>query len=175
MFYKGRLFARQRILILVCLRAVQKTDTMPFLRPTKPSTVCVKPRASAKSCDLWKKVTQTVFGEGGGAAPKVMLIGEQPGDQEDLAGKPFVGPAGKLLDAALVEAGIDRRKVYVTNAVKHFKWEPRGNVAYTRNRIPPRSQLAASGSMRKSRFLSQRQSYAWELPQRRRCSVEIFA
>jgi uracil-DNA glycosylase len=79
-----------------------------------------------KSCDLWKRATQTVFGEGGGATPKVMFIGEQPGDQEDLTGKPFVGPAGKLLDTALLEAGIDRRKVYVTNVVKHFKWEPRG-------------------------------------------------
>jgi uracil-DNA glycosylase len=80
---------------------------------------------SCKACDLWKKATQTVFGEGG-SAPNVMLIGEQPGDQEDLEGKPFVGPAGKLLDAALIEAGIDRKKVYVTNTVKHFKWEPRG-------------------------------------------------
>lgn len=80
---------------------------------------------SCKACDLWKKGTQTVFGEGG-SGPNVMFIGEQPGDQEDLTGKPFVGPAGKLLDAALVEAGIDRKKVYVTNAVKHFKWEPRG-------------------------------------------------
>lgn len=79
-----------------------------------------------KACDLWKNATQTVFGEGGGAAPKIMFVGEQPGDQEDLSGKPFVGPAGKLLDKALLEAGIDRRKVYVTNAVKHFKWEPRG-------------------------------------------------
>ncbi len=81
---------------------------------------------NCKACDLWKNATQTVFGEGGGAAPKVMFVGEQPGDQEDLSGKPFVGPAGKLLDKALEEAGIDRRKVYVTNAVKHFKWEPRG-------------------------------------------------
>src|SRR5579883_1754668 len=78
-----------------------------------------------KACDLWKRGTQTVFGEGGAHA-KVMLVGEQPGNQEDLEGKPFVGPAGKLLDTALVEAGIDRTKVYVTNAVKHFKWEPRG-------------------------------------------------
>jgi uracil-DNA glycosylase family protein len=78
-----------------------------------------------KACDLWKRGTQTVFGEGASHA-KMMLIGEQPGNQEDLAGKPFVGPAGKLLDTALAEAGIDREKVYVTNAVKHFKWEPRG-------------------------------------------------
>ena len=81
---------------------------------------------TCKACDLWRNATQTVFGEGGGATPKVIFVGEQPGDQEDLSGKPFVGPAGKLLDKALEEAGIDRRKVYVTNAVKHFKWEPRG-------------------------------------------------
>src|SRR6202046_3430598 len=80
---------------------------------------------NCKACDLWKLGTQTVFGEGMPTA-KIMLVGEQPGNQEDLEGKPFVGPAGKLLDAALVEAGIDRKKVYVTNAVKHFKWEPRG-------------------------------------------------
>jgi len=78
-----------------------------------------------KNCDLWKLGTQTVFGEGGPKA-QVMLVGEQPGDQEDLEGRPFVGPSGKLLDKALEEAGIDRKKVYVTNAVKHFKWEPRG-------------------------------------------------
>ncbi|HVB36624.1 MAG TPA: UdgX family uracil-DNA binding protein [Candidatus Acidoferrales bacterium] len=80
---------------------------------------------SCKACDLWKNATQTVFGEGMPSA-KIMFIGEQPGDQEDLQGKPFVGPAGKLLDSALAEAGIDRKKVYVTNAVKHFRWEPRG-------------------------------------------------
>ena len=80
---------------------------------------------NCKACDLWKNATQTVFGEGMSSA-KIMFIGEQPGDQEDLQGKPFVGPAGKLLDSALAEAGIDRKQVYVTNAVKHFKWEPRG-------------------------------------------------
>jgi DNA polymerase len=78
-----------------------------------------------KACDLYKRGTQTVFGEGPGRA-KVMLVGEQPGDAEDFAGRPFVGPAGRLLDKALEEAGIDRRVVYVTNVVKHFKWEPRG-------------------------------------------------
>jgi DNA polymerase len=85
-----------------------------------------KAAAGCKACDLWKSGTQTVFGEGGGKNPKVMFIGEQPGHAEDLAGSPFVGPAGKLLDKALAAAGIDRRKVYVTNVVKHFKWEPRG-------------------------------------------------
>ena len=80
---------------------------------------------SCKNCDLYKHATQTVFGEGSQRS-KLLLVGEQPGDQEDLSGQPFVGPAGKLLDHALEQAGIDRKKVYVTNAVKHFKWEPRG-------------------------------------------------
>jgi len=81
--------------------------------------------AGCRMCDLWKNATQTVFGEGA-PKPRVMLVGEQPGDQEDLQGHPFVGPAGKLLDKALEEVGIDRKDIYVTNAVKHFKWEPRG-------------------------------------------------
>jgi uracil-DNA glycosylase len=78
-----------------------------------------------RDCPLWKPATQTVFGEGP-AKSRVMLVGEQPGDQEDLGGRPFIGPAGKLLDRALADAGIDRRLVYVTNAVKHFKFEQRG-------------------------------------------------
>jgi len=81
--------------------------------------------AHCTNCDLYKIGTQTVFGEGKQSA-MVMFIGEQPGDKEDLAGRPFVGPAGALLDKSLEEAGIDRAKVYVTNVVKHFKWEPRG-------------------------------------------------
>jgi len=78
-----------------------------------------------RRCELWKDATQTVFGEGPAGAT-VVFVGEQPGDQEDLAGRPFVGPAGKVFDAILDEAGIDRLKTYVTNAVKHFKFEPRG-------------------------------------------------
>src|SRR6185503_20350778 len=78
-----------------------------------------------RGCPLWKLGTQTVFGEGPPDA-RVLMIGEQPGDREDLAGRPFVGPAGKLLDQALMTAGIERNDVYVTNAVKHFKWEPVG-------------------------------------------------
>src|SRR5690242_9272091 len=102
--------------------AITAAPLMPN-RPTLP-----KLRAAAygcKACDLWKTGTQTVFGEGSPHA-KVMFIGEQPGDKEDLAGKPFVGPAGAVLDKALIAAGIDRDEVFVTNAVKHFKWEPRG-------------------------------------------------
>jgi DNA polymerase len=83
--------------------------------------------ADCRACPLWKDATQTVFGEGPQNA-QIMLVGEQPGDKEDLAGKPFVGPAGQMLDRALDEAGIDRTKVYVTNAVKHFKFVPRGKI-----------------------------------------------
>jgi uracil-DNA glycosylase family protein len=102
------------------------TLALPLFPPNASIEELQKEAAHCKACDLWKNATQTVFGEGAGAKPKVIFVGEQPGDQEDIEGKPFVGPAGKLLDSALVEAGIDRKKVYVTNAVKHFKWEPRG-------------------------------------------------
>jgi uracil-DNA glycosylase family protein len=84
-----------------------------------------KEAAECRACPLWKRGTQTVFGAGPAKA-EVMLVGEQPGDQEDRAGKPFVGPAGRLLDKALEEAGIDRDGAYLTNAVKHFKWQARG-------------------------------------------------
>jgi DNA polymerase len=96
------------------------------LIPSRPSLTSLR-RASegCTACGLYRNATQTVFGDGTAKA-EIMLVGEQPGDKEDLAGRPFVGPAGKLLDEALVEAGIDRGQVYVTNAVKHFKWEPRG-------------------------------------------------
>ena len=92
-------------------------------RPTLPSLRTAA--AGCRACPLWERGTQTVFGEGPQLA-EVMLIGEQPGNEEDLSGRPFVGPAGRLLDRVLAAAGIDRGSVYVTNAVKHFKWEPRG-------------------------------------------------
>src|SRR2546423_4841454 len=81
--------------------------------------------ADCKACDLWERGTQTVFGEGARRA-EIVFVGDQPGNEEDLTGHPFVGPAGHLLDDALAEAGIDRTQTYVTNVVKHFKWEPRG-------------------------------------------------
>jgi len=96
--------------------------------PVPETDDLVKVAAAARACracHLYKRGTQTVFGEGPKRA-KILLLGEQPGDQEDLTGKPFVGSAGKLLDRALVDAGIERGDVYVTNTVKHFKWEPRG-------------------------------------------------
>jgi uracil-DNA glycosylase family protein len=96
--------------------------------------------AHCRACHLWKHATQTVFGEGPQDAP-MMLVGEQPGDKEDLAGKPFVGPAGQMLDRALEQAGIDRDKVYVTNAVKHFKFVARGKIRL--HRKPTTSEIKA--------------------------------
>lgn len=99
--------------------------------PSAPSAASLsslrEEAAHCRACDLWKHATQTVFGEGAQHA-QLMLVGEQPGDKEDLAGHPFVGPAGLMLDRALKEAGIDRKTTYVTNAVKHFKFVPRGKI-----------------------------------------------
>jgi uracil-DNA glycosylase family protein len=101
-------------------------STAAPLIPARPTLAALQESArGCRACDLWKRGTQTVFGEGSPRA-RVMFVGEQPGDKEDLAGRPFVGPAGALLDKALEQAGINRGEVYVTNAVKHFKWEPRG-------------------------------------------------
>lgn len=93
-----------------------------------------------RRCELWRNATQPVGGQGARHA-KLMLVGEQPGDQEDRAGKPFVGPAGELLDDALAAAGIDRRQVYITNAVKHFKWELRGKRRM--HKTPAQKEVAA--------------------------------
>jgi DNA polymerase len=107
-----------------------RTDEQEYARPAQPPDTSSlgsvrEAAADCTACHLHKRATQTVFGEGPKRAA-MMLVGEQPGDYEDAAGKPFVGPAGKIMDRALEEAGIDRSQVYVTNAVKHFKWEPRG-------------------------------------------------
>jgi uracil-DNA glycosylase len=108
------------------MRKRSDKPSVPDLIPNRPTLPAVRDAAKdCQACELYKLGTQTVFGEGAKHA-ELMLVGEQPGDQEDLAGHPFVGPAGRLLDKALAEAGIDRTKVYVTNVVKHFKWEPRG-------------------------------------------------
>ena len=93
-------------------------DTMTLRTLREASSGC-------RGCDLWERGTQTVFGEGVAGAD-IMLVGEQPGDREDIEGRPFVGPAGQLLNRSLEEAGIERDDVYITNVVKHFKWEPRG-------------------------------------------------
>ncbi len=103
-----------------------ETGTAADFLPATPDLPALREAARrCRGCHLYQQATQTVFGEGRENA-EVMFVGEQPGDQEDLVGKPFVGPAGKLLDEAMVEAGIDRSQAYVTNVVKHFKWEPRG-------------------------------------------------
>ena len=104
----------------------EPVQTAAPLVPHRPTLPKLREAATGcRACPLWKTGTQTVFGEGAPHA-RVLFVGEQPGDKEDLAGKPFVGPAGKILDKGLDAAGIDRSEVYVTNAVKHFKWEPRG-------------------------------------------------
>jgi len=118
-------------------------EPVPDLLPDQPTLDNVAETArGCKACDLYKRGTQTVFGEGPKRAA-LMLVGEQPGDAEDVAGHPFVGPAGKLLDRALEEAGIDRKAVYVTNVVKHFKWEPRG-----KRRIHAKPNAAEIGACR---------------------------
>jgi len=100
--------------------------TAAALIPEQPTLEKLREAAAGcKACDLWESGTQTVFGEGSADAD-VVFVGEQPGDREDLEGRPFVGPAGQLFDEALEEAGIDRSQVYVTNVVKHFKWKPQG-------------------------------------------------
>jgi uracil-DNA glycosylase len=101
-------------------------ETAEALIPGRPSLKKLREAAAGcKACPLWETGTQTVFGEGSAQA-EVVFVGEQPGDREDIEGRPFVGPAGKLLDEALLEARIDRSRVYVTNVVKHFKWKPQG-------------------------------------------------
>ena len=95
-----------------------------------------------RGCHLWKVGTQTVFGAGARHA-EIMIVGEQPGDQEDLAGRPFVGPSGRLLDSALERAGLDRKEVYVTNAVKHFKWVPDGTGKRRIHKTPSSSEVRA--------------------------------
>jgi uracil-DNA glycosylase len=104
----------------------RRGEPVPELLPSRPTLTAVREIAKGcKACHLYARATQTVFGEGRSRA-EVMLVGEQPGDVEDIQGRPFVGPAGKLLGQALAEAGLDREIVYLTNVVKHFKWEPRG-------------------------------------------------
>src|SRR6201993_548536 len=109
-----------------------KTTAEPFVPEDRTLPVLRKAVQQCRGCDLYRNATQAVFGEieekpkPGQHEVAVMMIGEQPGDKEDIEGRPFVGPAGKLLDQCLEEANIDRSQVYVTNAVKHFKWEPRG-------------------------------------------------
>lgn len=116
------------------------TTAAPLI-PEHPTLTQLRTTAAGcQACDLWKSGTQTVFGAGDPRA-EVMFIGEQPGDREDLAGQPFVGPAGQLLDQALSEVGIDRQRTYVTNVVKHFKWIPKGRVRF--HQTPTAQEITA--------------------------------
>jgi uracil-DNA glycosylase len=131
----------QRITAAAKRVATRKPTTAAVLIPQHASVKKLREiAAGCKACPLWKNGTQTVFGEGGSHA-KVVFVGEQPGFDEDLAGKPFIGPAGKVLDRGLEAAGINREEVYVTNVVKHFKWEPKGNQHI--HKKPNASEVAA--------------------------------
>jgi DNA polymerase len=118
-------------------RTLSQSKVLPVFSTLKSARDASK---DCRACDLWRHGTQTVFGEGAAHA-RILFVGEQPGDKEDLEGRPFVGPAGALLDKALIEAGIDRKQTYVTNAVKHFKWEPRGKRRI--HKKPNSSEVAA--------------------------------
>lgn len=117
---------------------ISAADYLPAGRPTIATLRAAA--AGCRGCDLWQRATQTVFGEGR-ARPRIVFVGEQPGDQEDRQGRPFVGPAGAVLDRALHEVGLDREPLYVTNAVKHFQWVQRGKRRI--HRKPMLSQVAA--------------------------------
>jgi uracil-DNA glycosylase len=131
----------QRITAAAKRVATRKPTTAAVLIPQHASVKKLREiAAGCKACPLWKNGTQTVFGEGASHA-KVVFVGEQPGFDEDLAGKPFIGPAGKVLDRGLEAAGINREEVYVTNVVKHFKWEPKGNQHI--HKKPNASEVAA--------------------------------
>ena len=119
--------------------ALTKSST-EFVPESRDLAVLRAASQSCEGCELYKNATQTVFGEGRQQS-EIFFVGEQPGDKEDLAGHPFVGPAGQLLDACMAEAGIDRKSAYVTNAVKHFKWEPRGK--FRLHKTPGPKEVAA--------------------------------
>jgi DNA polymerase len=112
----------------------QATSARPFVPKNADLDELAQAVSGCRGCDLYKHATQGVFGEGPETA-RAVFVGEQPGEHEDVTGRPFVGPAGRMLDRALLDAGIDRSRIYVTNAVKHFKWEPRGK---RRIHAPPR-------------------------------------
>jgi uracil-DNA glycosylase len=122
------------------LKRARKIVQVASVPETRKWSILRAAALKCKACSLYRNATQTVFGEGALKA-RIVLIGEQPGDREDVEGRPFVGPAGKLLDRALEEAGISREKCYVTNAVKHFKWEPRGKRRL--HAKPDRAEIAA--------------------------------
>ena len=129
------------------MRKAAEGEEKPYYNsaePLVPKTTNLRSIAEAakacRACHLWRHGTQTVFGEGA-THPEIMLVGEQPGDKEDVEGHPFVGPAGRVLNESLAQAGIDPKRVYITNAVKHFKWEPRGQRRL--HKKPNRAEMGA--------------------------------
>ena len=120
----------------------EPNDATPFLPDRRSLKALREAAAGCRGCHLWRHATQTVFGEGAARA-RVMMVGEQPGDREDRAGHPFVGPSGALLDSALERAGIDRAETYVTNAVKHFKWVPDGQGKRRIHKSPNGAEIRA--------------------------------
>jgi len=140
---KRRVASRPETPKPMLVRAAAKTLTISaadFLPKDQSLPRLRQASHGCRGCDLWKNATQTVFGEGNPGST-VMMVGEQPGDKEDRAGRPFVGPAGAVLDKALDVAGIDRERVYVTNIVKHFKWTPKGRMRI--HKKPGTRQIAA--------------------------------
>lgn len=129
---RRRWFATFRILLAMANQSAVSAE--PFVPETRSLPVLREAVQQCRGCDLYRHATQAVFGEAetssgrGHAGVSMMMVGEQPGDREDIEGRPFVGPAGRVLDQCLEQAGIDRAAVYITNAVKHFKWEPRGKI-----------------------------------------------
>jgi len=171
--------APQRVETMMKKSAAKQDGTGEEWRPapvpdTPSLTTLRKAALGCTACPLYKNATQTVFGEGSKRA-KLILLGEQPGDQEDLSGKPFVGPAGQLLDRALEEAGIDRNAVYVTNTVKHFKWEPRGKRRIHQKPSSRDFPPAVRGWKRSLESLGRASSFVWDRPPRRRFSARRFA
>jgi uracil-DNA glycosylase family protein len=146
-----------------------ETSAEDFFPDRKSLKAFREAAADCQACDLWKRGTQTVFGEGARRA-EIVFVGEQPGNEEDLSGKPFVGPAGRLLDEALIEAGIDRTQTYVTNVVKHFKWEPRGKRRIHKKPNAEKLPLAVHGSKPRLVWLNRKSSFVSALPPLRHCS-----
>ncbi len=142
--------------------------------PTRSLAALRREARGCRACPLWAPATQTVFGEGPESA-RILVIGEQPCDQEDLSGHPFVGPSGQLFDRALEELGIDRRRLYVTNVVKHFKFEQRGKSACTSAPTRPSRRRVGHGWMRRSRASILSPSSAWARWRRRRSSAAASA